>query len=561
MPNQRHVLVNALLAKGLITESQISAAETRALNEKRPILKIIVEERLVSEEDIYRLVAEASNTPFVELEELQIDPSATGRLSGDWARKLSALPFGWEGNLLLVAVADPTSLTLKEDLFRLTQVESKFFLAPPTALSNAIAQTYRVDADIDALGDSIISDDMIDPFADSSLGGTSENDAPIVKYVNLLISQAIADRASDIHIEPTDTEVQVRYRIDGVLHPQMSSSRNILNGVVSRIKIMANMDIAERRAPQDGRMSANVQGRKVDLRVVTLPTVYGEKVVLRILDSTGTPPALDAIGFSTRHHDIYKKQYVKPHGMILVTGPTGSGKSTTLYSTLHAVKNPTINIITVEDPVEYRMNGIAQMQINPKANLTFASALRSILRADPDVVLVGEIRDRETAQIGIEAALTGHLVLSTLHTNDAPSAMTRLVEMGIEPFLVGSALSTVVAQRLLRKLCERCKQEYIMEPEEIIQAGFSWKEGDGAKTVWRPVGCTFCSKTGYRGRTAIHELLVVNSRLERLINEGAHSDILRATAIEDGMEVMKDDGWYKVLEGITSVEEVLRVVG
>jgi type IV pilus assembly protein PilB len=560
MPAQRNVIVSQLLAKNILTPEEVQQAESKANTEQRPILKVLVEDRYVGESDVYRIVADSTNMPFIEVEEMQIDPSASGRLPGDWARKLHALPFAWEENTLLVAVDDPTSLTLRDDLGRLTGVPLQLHLAPPTNLMNKINQTYRAESEMDDLSDAITTDDFSE-MDDSSLGGTSENDAPIVKYVNLLISQAISDRASDVHIEPTETDLQVRYRIDGVLHKQMTSSRSILNGVVSRIKIMANMDIAERRIPQDGRMSANIQGRKVDLRVATIPTVYGEKVVLRILDNTSTPLDLLDTGFSVRHNEIFKKQYVKPHGMILVTGPTGSGKSTTLYSTLHAITNPAINIITVEDPVEYRMNGISQMQINVKAGLTFASALRSILRADPDVVLVGEIRDKETAQIAIEAALTGHLVLSTLHTNDAPSATTRLIEMGVEPFLVGSAVTTIVAQRLVRKLCDRCKVPYQLEKEEIERLEWPWEEGDELPTVYRPVGCSYCSKLGYRGRMAIHEVLVVTDRVERLINEGAHTDQVRNLAVEEGMEVMRFDGWAKVAQGHTSIEEVLRVVG
>jgi len=559
--NQRHVIVSQLLARKMITPDQVQEAESKSVAENRPILKILVDDRIVSEDDIYHVVAEVTGMPFINVDEVSVDPSASGRLTGEWARKLQALPFAWDGNVLNVAVADPTSLTLRDDLTRLTGVESKMHLTPPAYLLAKINQIYRADSEISDLSDSIVTDDPMAMFEDSSLGNTGENDAPIVKYVNLLISQAVADRASDVHIEPNETEVQVRYRIDGVLHKQMSSSRNILNGVVSRIKIMANMDIAERRIPQDGRMSANVQGRKIDLRVATLPTVYGEKVVLRILDNQATPLDLLDTGLSVRHNEIFKKQYIRSHGMILVTGPTGSGKSTTLYSTLNAVKNPAINIITVEDPVEYRMQGISQIQINTKAGLTFASALRSILRADPDVVLVGEIRDRETAQIAVEAALTGHLVLSTLHTNDAPSATTRLIEMGIEPFLVGSAVTTILAQRLVRKLCDRCKIPYQLEPEEMERMEWPWKEGEELPTVYRPGSCAACARLGYRGRMAIHELVVVTDKLERMINENAHTDQIRRIAIEDGMEIMKFDGWAKVAKGETSVEEILRVVG
>ena len=306
-------------------------------------------------------------------------------------------------------------------------------------------------------------------------------------------------------------------------------------------------------------MTVSIQGRKVDLRVTTLPTVYGEKVVLRVLDNSSSPLDLAEVGLSQYHRDIYAQHYSRPHGMILVTGPTGSGKSTTLYATLNTIKNPTLNVVTVEDPVEYRMNGIAQIQINNKAGLTFAAALRSILRADPDVILVGEIRDAETAQIAVEASLTGHLVLTTLHTNDASSAVTRLIEMGIEPFLVGSALSLVVAQRLLRRICPRCSEDYTPTAERLETIRYPWKPGEPLPTFKKAVGCPFCSRTGYRGRTAIHEILVVDSAIERMANDGAHTDQIRAKAIENGMRSMREDGWHKVAEGLTTLDEVLRV--
>lgn len=565
MSNDRHLIVSRLASKGVLTEEQVTRGEARAAKEHRPILKILIEDRALTEADIYRVVAEASNLPFVEIEAVQADPSATVRLQGEWAKRLHAMPFGWDGSTLLVAVDDPNSLTLQDDLGRLTQVDIRLLLAEPLALLTAINQAYRVEDEMVDLSETIVSDDMFSPLDETMLGGggglgSGEGDAPVVKYVNLLISQAVSDRASDVHVEPTETDVTVRFRIDGVMHKQMSSPKNILNGVVSRIKIMASMDISERRIPQDGRMSATVHGRKIDFRVSTLPTVHGEKVTLRVLDNTATPLGLRETGFSDRNSEIFKRQYTKPHGMILVTGPTGSGKSTTLYSTLNAVKDPSINIITVEDPVEFRIDGVSQMQINPKAGLTFSSALRSILRADPDIVLVGEIRDRETAQIGMEAALTGHLVLATLHTNDAPSAATRLIEMGVEPFLVGSAVTTIVAQRLLRKLCSRCKIPYELLADDVERLGIPW-EGEGLPTLFRPAGCPQCSNLGYHGRTAIHEVLVVSDRLERMVNDGAHTEEIRRAAVAEGMEGMRVDGWYKVLAGQTSIEEVLRVVG
>ncbi|MBN9376692.1 MAG: type II/IV secretion system protein, partial [Cellulomonas sp.] len=392
------------------------------------------------------------------------------------------------------------------------------------------------------------------------MGDVVDDDAPIVRYVNLLVTQAITDRASDIHIEPTEKDLRVRYRIDGVLHEVQRSPKNIQGGVISRVKIMSEIDIAEKRKPQDGRMSVVHSGRKIDLRVATLPTVWGEKIVMRILDNSTASLDLRDLSFLDRNYETYHASYSKPYGMILVTGPTGSGKSTTLYATLNAVSRPEINVITVEDPVEYRLPNINQVQVNPKAGLTFAGALRSILRSDPDVVLLGEIRDHETAQIAIEAALTGHLVLSTLHTNDAPSAITRLIEMGIEPFLVGSALDCVVAQRLARRLCEKCKAEYRPTPEDLLSARFPWQPGEPMPELFRPVGCVSCSRTGYHGRMALHEVMPVTEEIERHAVSHSSSAEIAATALKQGMVALRDDGWEKVRLGQTSIEEILRVV-
>jgi type IV pilus assembly protein PilB len=385
-------------------------------------------------------------------------------------------------------------------------------------------------------------------------------DAPIVKFVNLLITQAIQDRASDIHIEPAERELRVRFRIDGVLHEVMRSPKSIQSGVISRLKIMADLNIAEKRLPQDGRLSVNANGKKIDLRVATLPTVWGEKVVMRVLDNSTAMLKLTDLGFSDGNYDRFSLSFTKPYGMILVTGPTGSGKSTTLYATLNIVSTPEKNVITVEDPVEYRIPLINQVQVNVKAGLTFAAALRSILRSDPDIVLIGEIRDHETAQIAIEAALTGHLVLSTLHTNDAPSAITRLVEMDIEPFLVGSAVDAVLAQRLARRLCTKCKEAYTPTAETLIANRYPWNREEPLPTLYRPIGCSACSKTGYKGRLALHEVMVVTEEIERLAVERASAAVIGKVAREDGMTTLRDDGMAKVREGVTSFEEILRVV-
>jgi type IV pilus assembly protein PilB len=383
-------------------------------------------------------------------------------------------------------------------------------------------------------------------------------EAPIVRLVNLLITQAVTDRASDIHLEPSEHDIRIRYRIDGVLHEVMRSPKNIQNALISRLKVMADINIAERRVPQDGRVGLVVGGRAVDLRVATLPTVYGEKVVLRILDKTSVLLRLEDLGFLEGPYTRFEGAFRKPYGTILATGPTGSGKSTSLYATLNIINTADRNIITIEDPVEYRLPGVNQIQVNVKAGLTFASALRSILRADPDIILVGEIRDRETALIAMEAALTGHLVLSTLHTNDAASAVTRLIEMGVEAYLVASALDCVVAQRLARKLCERCREEY--EPTEAELEGAGVSPDSGIERLFRPVGCPACGKTGFRGRVGLYEVMLVSEEIEKLTVERISSEEIRKVAVEQGMITLRNDGLEKVRMGLTSLDEVFRVV-
>jgi type IV pilus assembly protein PilB len=435
-------------------------------------------------------------------------------------------------------------------------------VAEPGAIAETIDRYHRVDSELAELSSVITSEAQ---QAQSTTALTDENvsdsddEAPIIRFVNLLISQAIMDHASDIHIEPQRDGLAVRYRIDGVLHEMQRASRSMIAGVISRLKIMAGMDIAERRKPQDGRISVAQAGRSVDLRVATLPTVWGEKVVMRILDSEGSHISIDDLNLSPRNLEVFRSSFNKPHGMVLVTGPTGSGKSTTLYSVVEEVARPEVNVITVEDPVEYRMNGVNQVQVNVKAGLTFASALRSILRSDPDIVLIGEIRDRETAQIAIEASLTGHLVLSTLHTNDAPSAVTRLVEMGVEPFLVGSAMECVVAQRLARRLCPHCREAYQPTRDELEGLRFPLPQGNPMPTFWRPRGCQKCSGTGYSGRIAIHEVMQVDTGIERLAVADAPASDIAACALQEGMVSLRDDGWAKAEQGLTSVDEVLRV--
>jgi type IV pilus assembly protein PilB len=384
-------------------------------------------------------------------------------------------------------------------------------------------------------------------------------DAPVVKFVNALIAQAVQDRASDLHFEPQEHDFRVRYRVDGVMHEVTRQRRSIQAGVVSRLKIMAGLDIAERRVPQDGRVSLRAGGKEVDLRVSSLPTVYGEKLVLRILDKNSALLNLSELSLLPENYRRYEASFRKPYGMILVTGPTGSGKSTTLYATLNEINEPTINTVTVEDPVEYQIPGINQVPINPRAGLTFPKALRAILRQDPDVVLVGEMRDLETAQIGTQAALTGHLVLSTLHTNDAPSAVTRLTEMGIDGFLVASAVACVLAQRLGRRLCRQCREPYQPDTSHLESAGMV-VNGHGPPTLFRAVGCRNCAQSGYRGRIAFQEVMPVTEEIGRAIVERASTAEIARLARDQGMRTLREDALEKVRAGETSLEEVARVI-
>lgn len=549
-----------LLEEGLVDEAQLMHALDVQIERGSSLGRVLVELGILSEEDLVRALAQQVGLEYVDLDEYPVDRAAVALLPEALCRRYTLLPVEFRGDGVVVAMADPGNVMALDDVRRYARMQVIPAVASHDYLTRAIDRYVRADHEIDELAGVMVEEQQEADLDLSQLGNSVDDDAPIVKYVNLLVTQAITDRASDIHIEPTEKELRVRYRIDGVLHEMQRSPKSITAGVVSRVKILSDIDIAERRKPQDGRMSVTHNGKKIDLRVATLPTVWGEKIVMRILDNSTARLDLRDLSFSEANFEIYEESYKKPYGMILVTGPTGSGKSTTLYATLNAVSKPEINVITVEDPVEYRLEGINQVQVNPKAGLTFASALRSILRSDPDVVLLGEIRDHETAQIAIEAALTGHLVLSTLHTNDAPSAVTRLVEMGIEPFLVGSALDCVVAQRLARKLCDKCKEPYLPEDSELTAARFPWLPGEEKPVLMRPVGCTTCSGTGYRGRLALHEVMQVTEAIERHAVAGSSAADIAREAQGSGMQTLRDDGWSKVLDGRTTIEEILRVV-
>jgi len=548
-----------LIEAGLVSESQLAAAQDEQAQSGRSLASVLVDGGYVEERDLVRTLAEHLGLEFVELGDRQVDTEAASLVPEQLARRYNVLPLGFaEDGALLVAMSDPSNVLAHDDLRTVTDHEIRPLMATRTDISAAIDRfAGMADAVDDVVGDLGGDDDEV---PDLSQIREIVDDAPIVKFVNALIAKAVTDRASDIHIEPQEREIRVRYRVDGVLHDVTSQSRRIHSGVVSRLKIMADLDIAERRIPQDGRISLRTGGKQIDLRVSTLPTVYGEKVVMRILDKTSILLELEDLGFMESNLARYRSSFSKPYGMILVTGPTGSGKSTTLYATLNIISKPSVNVLTVEDPVEYRLPGISQVQINPKAGLTFPTALRSILRQDPDVVLVGEMRDHETAQIGMEAALTGHLVLSTLHTNDAPSAVTRLTEMRIDPFLVASAVDCVLAQRLARRLCPQCKEPYTPTMAELESAGIPLGEHDRLPTLFRPVGCGHCARTGYRGRLAVHEIMSVTEEIERMIVEKASTDDIAKMAKTQGMHSLREDGLAKVLLGQTTLEEIGRVI-
>ena len=547
-----------LIEQGLISEHQLQEALEQQERVPKSLGRILIDLNLIREIDLVRALAQQIGLEFVDLADFPVDPSSTALIPETVARRYRALPIAERDGTLLVAMSDPANVYALDDIRTITGREVQPVVATAGDVMAAIRKYSNLGDQVEQLASE--ASGLAEEADLDNMPEAAVEDAPIVKLVTMLLTRAVSERASDLHVEPTEKDVRVRFRVDGVLHEVMRSPKNIQGGLISRLKVMADMNIAERRVPQDGRVSLRVSGTSVDLRIATLPTVYGEKVVIRILNKESVLLRLGELGFSEDAFKRFEESFRKPYGAILVTGPTGSGKSTTLYATLNMVNSPDRNIITVEDPVEYRLPGINQVQVNLKAGMTFAAALRSILRADPDIILIGEIRDHETALIAVESALTGHLVLSTMHTNDAPSAITRLNEMGVETFLVASALDCIVAQRLARQLCERCKEPYQPTQPELQAAGFPEHTWPEIVELYRPVGCTSCARTGFLGRIGLYEVMPVTEEIERLTVESAASDRIRQVALEQGMVPLRLDGLSKARAGLTSVEEILRVV-
>jgi type IV pilus assembly protein PilB len=556
------LVVDLLETTGLIPEGKIDAVREAARH--APVVQVLIDEELASSEAIARIVAAQYGLPVVELGSLGIDPLAAEAVPLHVLEQVNALPYAFEDDQLCVAIADPQNIHGIDALRLASRHPIALRVAAGEEIANELGRLARTAEAFGARSGmsevaelEVIDEDELDDLeVDDGI-----SDAPLVRLVNSIIFEAAEDGASDVHFEPQADALVVRFRIDGVLNETQRIPRRSAIGVTTRLKVLAKLDIAERRKPQDGRisLSASAAGRMLDVRVATLPTVEGEAVVMRLLDKSKKPPTMEEVGLSIAMQERLDAIIQRPTGALLVTGPTGSGKSTTLFSAMVQINRPEIKTITVEDPVEYRLPGLNQVQINPRAGLTFATVLRSILRSDPDVVMVGEIRDVETAKISIEAALTGHFVLSTLHTNDAPSALTRLNEMGVEPFLTGAAVTGVLAQRLARRLCEHCKELYTPGKDELIQARIPEELRHGKTELFRRNGCVRCRQTGYRGRIGIFQLLEMNEEVSALAARGASHEDLERAAMANGMQPLWGDGIEKVLAGLTSLEELARV--
>ena len=550
-----------LVAEGLITEEQLADALLEQQDGKLRLGSVLIERGVVAAVDLFRVLARHFDLEFVDLDEQPPDPSVVRLVKESFARYHQLLPIGEDGPQLVLAMANPTNVFSLDDARTVTGRSVRAVMAEPTQLARAIDRVWGTAETEEAILRIERDTERDEELEAARLAAAAADDAPVVQFVNQLIARAVTERASDIHFDPAEKQMRVRFRIDGVLHEVMHVPRSAQLSVVSRVKIMAEINIAERRVPQDGRVSLTVGGRPVSLRVVTLPTAHGESVVIRVLEEGSALRNLGELGMRPEALKVFEAGFRRPWGSVLVTGPTGSGKSTTMYAAVAELNDPTRNIVTIEDPVEYRFAGVKQLQVNRKAGLTFPNALRSILRADPDVVMVGEVRDLETAQLAVEAALTGHLVLTSLHTNDASSTPARLLDMGVEAFKLTSSINCIVAQRLARRLCERCKQPY--EPVDEAAEGVlpAWWLEEKGNTFFRPVGCNACAQTGYLGRLGIHEAMEMTDELAHLVVTGATARSFQALAVDQGMVTMRDDGLRKAAAGETSIEEVLRAVG
>jgi type IV pilus assembly protein PilB len=539
---------------GFVTRERAEAAVEESRKAGKPAGQVLLEAGAITADELARALAERFGLDHADLTVYSPDLSATNLISPEAARRFSAVPIGFDDDeKLIVAMADPANVLALDDLKLLTGHELRPAVASPEDIDSLIARMSRLD---DAVAEAIEEDEEDESVVAVAEIRESAEDAPVIKLVNSLIAQAVEDGASDIHMEPDGRDMRVRFRIDGVLSESTTIPRRMVAGVVSRVKIMGDLDIAEKRIPQDGRVGLTVEGHPVDVRVVSMPSVLGEGIVMRLLDKSAVQMDLDSLGLLGEGRERFERAFHRAHGAALVTGPTGSGKSTTLYAALSSINSIDKNIITIEDPVEYQLEGVNQLQVNQRAGLTFAAGLRSMLRADPDVIMVGEIRDAETARIAVESALTGHLVLSTLHTNDAPSALTRLTEMGIEPFLTASALECVVAQRLVRTLCTHCKEPAILNVATLESAGF---RAAFDVEAYQPVGCSRCSGTGYKGRCGLYEVMALSDEIRTLTIERASAEAIGAVAREQGMRPLRDDGFERIKQGVTSVAEVARV--
>ena len=521
-------------------------------------LSFLARELGMAEDVFLQRLAAGLNWPFLELNKLSVETEARGRISTKVAFQYNVLPTAMRDGAVQVAVSNPFDTAMLNAVRYDARGPVEFALAPKVEIEKALKKYYGVGAEtLDEMDEEVAMDLELPTDKEITEG---DQEASVIKFVNQVIWEAFKDRATDIHLEPQEDELRIRYRIDGILHqtPMPPQLKRFQAAIISRIKVMSGMNISEKRLPQDGRINVRIKGEEIDIRVSTVPTVYGESVSLRLLSRGKIFLSLDKLGFAPMDEAAIREIIVKPHGILLVTGPTGSGKSTSLYAMLSTINSIQKRIITVEEPVEYELKGINQIAVRPEIGLTFAMGLRHILRQDPNVIMVGEIRDLETAEIAIRAALTGHLVFSTLHTNDAPSAFTRLIDMGIEPFLVASSVEAVMAQRLVRTICPTCKTEQKVERSYLKKIGFPEHLVDSTRFM-RGVGCEDCRQLGYQGRLAIYELLVLNEALRPLVLGRAASSTIAARAIEGGMRTLRDDGWNKVRNGITTIEEVLRV--